>query len=187
VNTLPLSMTLGLLDPAPPDELLEIARTIRYRHMVLLVIALRRKRFTPNASLYFPDASIPFTRIFEPKNRSADLAPADQTAIVVEIPCNIGDRYWTASADGLVEEVAAILQRTGLLRRDEIIMHRTSHVPFAYPVLEVGYERKVAELIAWLTRFEGLHLTGRSALFQYSHIHDLFRMGKEMVGRIVEV
>ena len=59
-------------------------------------------------------------------------------------------------------------------------------LPFAYPVLEVGFEEKVASLVAYFETFENLYLTGRSSLFRYLHLHDLFKAGKEVVEQITD-
>ena len=49
---------------------------------------LDRPFFSDNASIYFPDKNIPFTRIYEPKNRSKYTSPIDKTCIVAEVPYN---------------------------------------------------------------------------------------------------
>lgn len=184
VSSLPLPLMLRLLRPAPPAELLEIAGSMRYRHLVLGVFLLDRDRLTSNASLYFPDPSVPFTRIYESKNRSADMAPAGRTSIVLEIPCQREDAWWTMPEEELRGSLQHELRRLELVGGPEVLDFRSYRVPFAYPILETGFEERSQRLLAHLERFDNLHMVGRSALFRYTHIHDMFRMGRELVEEI---
>ena len=182
INTLPLTLTTRILAPPPPPEIRALADRIKYRHLVVCVFCLERAAFSPNASLYFPDARFPFTRLYEPKNRSAHMAPEGQTAIVLELPCYRDDAVWTLTTEALKTEVWKALRHVEpTLSTNEIIDYRAYRLPFAYPVLEVGFEENVAQLVAYFEKFENLYLTGRSSLFRYLHIHDLFKAGRELV------
>lgn len=183
VSTLPLTRTIQMLRPAAPQELLEIAGSMRFRHLVLGVFLVARERVTRNASIYFP-GSEPFTRLYECKNRSADMAPADRTAIVLEVPCDRRGAYWSMDDGQLRTELLEPLVLSGLLRPEEILAFRSFRVPFAYPVLEVGFEEKASRIAEYLCSLENLHLLGRSARFQYAHIHDLFGMAGSAIETI---
>ena len=186
INTLPLTLSMRMLEPAPPPELCEVADTIKYRHLVLCVFCLNRDAFSSNASLYFPGEEFPFTRLYEPKNRSPHMAPKGQTVIVLELPCYSDDALWNMSEATLQAEVWETLQQVKPLFPEEIIHYQSYKLPFAYPVLEVGFEEKVASLVAYFETFENLYLTGRSSLFRYLHLHDLFKAGKEVVEQIAD-
>lgn len=182
INTLPLTLTTRILAPPPPPEIRALADRIKYRHLVVCVFCLERAAFSPNASLYFPDASFPFTRLYEPKNRSPHMAPEGQTAIVLELPCYRDDAVWTLTTEALKTKVWQALRHVEpTLSTSEIIDYRAYRLPFAYPVLEVGFEENVAQLVAYFEKFENLYLTGRSSLFRYLHIHDMFKAGRELV------
>lgn len=183
VSTLPLTLALRMLQPRPPAELLETAMSMRFQHLVLGVFLVDRARLTANASIYFPGDE-PYTRLYECKNRSPEMAPPGQTAIVLEIPAQPGDEHWVADDARLGATLRESLAATGLLRAEEILAFRSFRVPFAYPVLEVGFEEKARRIADYLASFENLHLLGRSAQFQYSHIHDMFRLARETVGEI---
>ena len=186
INTLPLTLSMRMLEPAPPPEICEVANTIKYRHLVLCVFCLNRDAFSSNASLYFPGKEFPFTRLYEPKNRSPHMAPKGQTVIVLELPCYSDDALWNMSEAILQAEVWEALRQVKPLFPEEIIHYQSYKLPFAYPVLEVGFEEKVASLVAYFETFENLYLTGRSSLFRYLHLHDLFKAGKEVVEQITD-
>lgn len=185
VNTLPLSLTIQMLDPAPPSELITIAKTIKYRHLILCVLCLDRDSFTSNASIYFPSEEFPFTRLYEPKNRSHNMAPEGKTVIVLEIPCFAEDAVWKLSELILIEKVWNALSMVKPISSEEVINHQIYKLPFAYPVLEVGFEDNVKQLVNYFGKFNNLYLTGRSSLFRYLHLHDLFKAGKEVITQIL--
>ena len=185
VSTLPLTLLIGLLSPPPPDAIQALADSMRFRHLRLVVLGLDRARLTPNASLYIPDRSVPFTRLYEPKNRSPDMAPDDQTVVVLELPCHKEDEAWSLPADALRDEARALLDAQGLVApEDEIVAADTHSVPYAYPILEVGSEAKAERLQNYLDRFENLHLLGRSARFRYTHVHNLYARAKALARRL---
>ena len=187
INTLPLTLSMQMLDPPPPSELTAIVDTIKYRHLLLCVFCLNREAFSQNASIYFPSTDFPFTRLYEPKNRSPHMAPKGQTVIVLELPCYSSDAVWNMPADVLQTEVWDALRRVKPLFPEEVIHYQTYRLPFAYPVLEVGFEENVTRLVTYFETFENLYLTGRSSLFRYLHLHDLFKAGQEVVERITSV
>lgn len=187
VNTLPLTLSMRMLEPPPPPDLRAIAERIKYRHLILCVFCLNRDTFSPNASIYFPSEEFPFTRLYEPKNRSSHMAPEGQTVIVLELPCYSDDAVWNMQALELQTEVWKALQRVKPISQEELIHYQIYKLPFAYPVLEIGFEENVARLVAYFETFENLYLTGRSSLFRYLHLHDLFKAGKEVVERITHV
>ena len=84
----------------------------------------------------------------------------------------------------LQTEIWEALQQVKPLFPEEVIHYQSYKLPFAYPVLEVGFEEKVASLVAYFETFENLYLTGRSSLFRYLHLHDLFKAGKEVIEQI---
>jgi len=185
VSTLPLTLVLRLLDPPPPEELQALAQSMRFRHLRLVVLGLDRPRLTRNASLYFPERSIPFTRLYEPKNRSPDMAPDDQTVVVLERPCHPKTEAWTQSDEALRDNAVDVLTEQGLIEgADEIVAVDHRAVPFAYPVLEVGAEAKAERLTDYLQRFENLRLLGRSAKFTYTHVHNLYARARTLTEEL---
>ena len=185
INTLPLTLSLRILEPPPPSALVSIADNIKYRHLILCVYCLKGNTFSQNASLYFPSEEFPFTRLYEPKNRSPYMAPEAKTVIVLEIPCFRDEKVWQQSDRDLNKTVWEMLCRVKSLKEEDIVHFQTFKLPFAYPVLEVGYEEDVKRIVDYFKRFENLYLTGRSSLFKYVHLHDLFKAGKEVVEQIV--
>lgn len=184
VATLPLGFTLKALDPAPPNSVLALADRVKFRHVILTAWFVARPSITPYASVYFPDETAPFTRVFEPRNRSHLMSPHDRTSLVAEIPCDDTDARWTASDEAVIGLAQPALTRLGWLQPHEILGTAVVRLPHAYPVLTLEAERAAAEVVRYLGRFDNLHLLGRNGLFHYGWLHSVMRMAKTLVAEL---
>jgi protoporphyrinogen oxidase len=181
VSTLPLDQFLQMMDPKPPDEILLLSKKIRYRNIKLVALFLNRESISNNGSIYMPDSNFPFTRIYEPRNRCPEMSPKGKTSLIVEIPCQNEDNIWIMDDNELVEFISSKLIRIEWIKEDEIIQSTVKGLFNAYPILEVGFEKKVNKIMAYLGRFKNLNITGRSGKFMYIHIHDLMKIAKEII------
>lgn len=180
ISTLPLPNLVHLLTPSPPSQVLNMARQLRYQSLILVVFFINRASITNSGTMYFPDHRFPFTRISEPKNRSAYMAPPDQTSLLIEIPCDQNRTYANKETHEMVIDIQNHLYKLGWVDPESIIDVRVHRLDYAYPLLKLGYENKVEHINRYLQRFENLILTGRSSLFQYIHFHDVMDKGRQI-------
>jgi protoporphyrinogen oxidase len=181
-STLPMEKLAEMMFPPPPSSILRSARSLTHRNLVLVVLFLRRPSVTAAATVYFPDSGVPFTRLTEPRNRSAAMTPEGYTSLVAEIPCAPGDDVWTADDDELVRAVQAPLERFGWIRDSECIASRVVRLGHAYPVLSLDIEDAASAVRRYLETFDNLALAGRSGRFEYRWIHDVLRQGKNIAA-----
>ena len=88
---------------------------------------------------------------------------------------------WHMEDEKLIGLVCLKLIEIGWIKEKEIIGTSLSRAPYAYPVLETGYEDKSQAVTAFLGGFCNLKLSGRNAKFMYGFIHDMLRSGKDTV------
>lgn len=186
ISTLPLAAQLALLDPAPGAELLEAARGLEFRHVILVAVFLHRARATHYASTYFPDPRWPFTRVHEPTVRSRAMAPPGYTSLVAELPCFAFDEVWKRNEDALAGQVTDALVEASMLERAEVTGTAVRRLHNAYPILRTGVAERVARAREGLARLGNLCLLGRVATFRYLHLHDLMRSAFAAVGALAE-
>ena len=186
VSTLPLPLLLRLLDPAPPSEIIDVSKALRYRHVRLVAMFLDRPSVTEAATVYFPDRRFPFTRIYEPRVRSADMAPQGATSLVAELPCQEEDKAWTDNDSAVIELVCRQLEDIAWLRKGELLDACTRRLVNAYPVLDTGSAARVQAVCRYLGRFGNLHLSGRSGRFVYGWIHTMMRFGRDVVETLTD-
>ncbi|MEP6916134.1 MAG: FAD-dependent oxidoreductase, partial [Acidobacteriota bacterium] len=185
-GTLPLGLSVGLFDPALPADIVKLAQSVRFRNVVLAVWFLDRPSVMPYATVYFPGAAVPFTRVFEPRNRSSTMSPPGKTSLVAEIPCESADEIWQADDETIVRMAEPPLAALGWVQPDIVLGTRIVRLPHAYPVLTLEAERAAATIVSYLARFENLHLLGRNGLFHYGWLHSVLRMAKNLVSTLPE-
>jgi protoporphyrinogen oxidase len=186
VATLPLTVLVRLLGDVLPAAARRAAAALRFRSVRLVFLRLARARVSSNASIYLPDPATCVARVTEPKNRSTSMAPADETALVAEVPCFPGEALATVPDAALVERVVRELAGVGLVRPPEVIEWRHHVLPNAYPVYALGHREAVGTVVGALGAIRNLDLLGRGGLFWYSHLHDQLRLGRRYVGELAD-
>jgi len=152
----------------------------------LAILTVGKASVSRAASLYFPSARVPFTRVYEPKQRSSAMAPPDQTCLVLEYPIFPGDAVDSLPREDFLAMSRRSLVSTGLLRQADLIGGTEDWVHDAYPVLDIDAGRRLASVNDYLQRFTNLHRIGRAALFRYSHFHDLMREGRLLAEQLAQ-
>lgn len=185
VSTIPLPACVAMMDPLPAAGIAREASALGYRDLLLAAIAVDRPSATDQTWIYLPERRVAFGRIHEPKNWSSEMAPADRTLVVAEYFCNRGDATWSASDGQLAERTAGGLERLGIVRRREIAGCRIVRVPRAYPLFEVGYERRVESVRRWLDGFENLIVAGRTGAFEYFNMDHAIRSGLDAAAHLL--
>ena len=181
VSTLPLTVLVRLLGDTLPVTARRAAARLRFRHVRVVFLRLARPRCTPNATIYLPDPRLCVSRISEPKNRSAAMAPADETSLVAEVPCSSGDPISVLDDRALADRVVAELGEVGLIDPQEVVEWRHHLLPNAYPVCAIDSADSVRTIRGALGTISNLDPLGRGGLFWYSHLHDQLRLAKDYV------
>lgn len=181
VNTLPINIFLNMMTPTPPEEILNIGNALIYRHVKLVALFIDKPSVTDSATVYFPDRDFIFTRLYEPKNRSIHMSPEARTSLIIEIPCQYGSEYWDMEDKELIDRVSSQLIEIGWIQKEDIMDSLVYPMRYAYPVLEIGFETKIEKLFNYLKRFQNLAFAGRNSRFEYIHLHDIMKSGKEIV------
>ncbi len=184
ISTLPLPLLVRFLGDALPDEARAAARRLRFRHLRLVFLRLKSAGMSGYASIYVPDPAFSVSRIYEPRNRSAAMAPDGETSVVVEVPCFPGDVIERLSDGELAERVVEELAALRLVNPSDILEERHHRVPNAYPVFSIDYARDIGVIQAALTSIVNLETLGRAGQFVYSHLHDQLRFGRDCVRRL---
>jgi protoporphyrinogen oxidase len=181
VSTLPVNVLVQMMRPKPPEEILTIAESLRFRALVLVVVFVRRQSVTESSSIHFPDPRLPFTRVHEPKKRCNHMAPDGQSSLVAEIPCQENDEVWNLQDKELITRVLCGLQEVKLVTADEIIDGIVVRLDNAYPVLKVNYEEKIQQIRTYLENFSNLKITGRTGSFAYLSLHHIMKYAKKTI------
>lgn len=176
LSTIPLTILTRLMDPPPPPEVTEAVENIRFRGMILVYLILETDQFTEYDAHYFPELSIPISRMSEPKNYNASTEPRGVTILCAELPCDPGEKWWDMSDEELGTEFCRWLGKLGLPVTCPVRRTETRRIAHAYPVYDLDYEEKFNTVDQWLLGLDGLLVFGRQGLFAHDNTHHAFAM-----------
>jgi protoporphyrinogen oxidase len=182
VSTLPLTVLVKFLGDQMSAETQQAAGRLRSRQIRLFFLRLKRPSLSANASIYIPDPEFCISRLYEPKNRSAAMAPSDETSIVVEVPCFLDDPIQRMTNEDLAERVMTELAALKLVNRAEVVEWKHHFLANAYPVYSTDYSTEIRIITQALAKISNLSTLGRAGLFSYGHLHDQLRMAKDCVA-----
>lgn len=177
VCSVPASEVVKLFDPPPPPEVLQAAAGLRFRAQRYVFLTLNRASVSRDNWIYFPDANIPFGRIAEMKNFSADLCPAGKTSLFVEYFCFSSDAIWNMSDDELGQLTIGWLEKLGLITATDVLSRHYYKLEHVYPVYDLQYGERLRTLMAWLDRFDNFFAVGRPGRFRYTNQDHSLEMG----------
>lgn len=176
LSTIPLTTLLRLMEPAPPERVVEAARAIRFRGMILIYLVLETDRFTEYDAHYFPELSVPISRMSETKNYHTEPEPRGVTVLCAELPCDPSDPWWGMSDDDLGRAFCGWLADVGLPVKVPVRRTETRRLSHAYPVYDLTYQANFEAMDEWLLGLSGLVNFGRQGLFAHDNTHHAFAM-----------
>ncbi|TME61276.1 MAG: hypothetical protein E6I51_09225 [Chloroflexi bacterium] len=145
---------------------------------------MKRPTALPAQSIYFTNKT--FNRLSETRNYGgSDVCAPDETVLLCDITCDVGDRIWNASADELGRICAKELAEEGFMKESELAESVVLRSTFGYPVYMVGYERAIDTLMKELMRFENLVTGGRQGLYKYVDMDIASEMGLAMADHLL--
>ncbi len=181
-STIPITLLLRGMRPEPPPEVLEAASRISFRGMILIYLLLDQDQFTSYDAHYFPQESIPISRLSEPKNYSSASEPRGRTVLCAELPSDPGRAEWEMSDQELSRRLCDWLGRAGLPTPTRVSKVVTRRLPQAYPIYRRGYEECFSRMDRWLNEIEGVLTFGRQGLFAHDNTHHALAMAYAAAG-----
>ncbi|PKL52020.1 MAG: FAD-dependent oxidoreductase [Nitrospira bacterium HGW-Nitrospira-1] len=186
ISSMPATKLLSILNPAPPQGILDAASRLKFRGLVIVTIMVDRKRVTDQTWIYIPEQKIPFGRIHEPTNWSDKMAPPGKTLIVTEFFSFKGDSLWNETDERLKDITIENLEKLGFIKRDEVIDAMVVRVQKAYPLFEVGYKELCKKVYDYLALFGNLHVAGRTGMFRYYNMDHAIKSGLTTAEKIIK-
>jgi protoporphyrinogen oxidase len=169
VSSIPLQELILSLDPPPPPDVIEAARRLRYRDLVLVALMTTEAEPFPDNWIYLHD---PGTRAGRVQNFGAwsdALVQPGKTCLGVEYFCFRGDDVWDMSDADAVALAKHELGRVGLIDPSKVFDGVKVLVPKAYPMYDAEYERALAILRPYLETFDNVQTCGRNGLHRYNN------------------
>jgi protoporphyrinogen oxidase len=175
-STIPITILVKCLTPAAPPDILQAVENISYRGMILIYLVLEQTQFGEFDAYYFPEATIPISRLSEPKNYSNASEPTEYTVLCAELPCLPDGPEWTKMDEELGQTTCMALESSGIPIRAPIKQIVTRRLKQAYPIYRAGYERAFDAIDQWVAGQERLLTFGRQGLFAHDNTHHALYM-----------
>lgn len=185
VSSIPLKEFLLLLDPLPDGGVFRAADKMKYRSQVFVLLTINKPQLLKEHWIYFPQKSIPFARIYEPKNFSSSLSPESKTSLLVEYFCFEDDDLWQKNDEEIYEVTLAYLLNTKLFDLDVVSDYEVIRQRNTYPMKDFESIRACDEVKQYLFRFKNLKLIGRHGTFGYDNQDEAALSGIEAAREIL--
>jgi protoporphyrinogen oxidase len=170
ISSLPLRATVGMAGPAAPSPVRQAAQGLRYRDFLTVALVIDGEDLFPDNWIYIHEPDVRVGRIQNYKSWSPWMVPDQSKACVgLEYFCFAGDDLWTMSDDDLVELAKSELAKLGLVDPSRVERGYAVRVPKAYPMYDVDYAPRVAEIRTWLETIPNLQQVGRNGLHRYNN------------------
>lgn len=171
ISTLPLTLSIKMFSPSPPDKVLEAAKKLKYRDLVMVNLIVKRKKFTKDHWIYTQDPGI-FNRVIQPRNFSEDLVPRKGViTLAAEYTVGKEEELGRETNRQLIKKtVEALVEKLGFIEKGEVLDSFVMRSACAYPVYHLHYNNKVGILKKYLENFTNFQTTGRAGLFRYNNM-----------------
>jgi len=181
-STIPISLLVRGMCPEAPPQVLSAASNVASRGMILIYLVLDQDRFSNFDAYYFPEESIPISRLSEPKIFSSSVEPRGRTVLCAELPSDPGCPEWEMKDEELGSRLCEWIVRAGLPAPAHVKHVVTRRLRHAYPVYNQGYEESFSTLDRWLSEISGLLTLGRQGLFAHDNTHHTLAMSYAAVN-----
>ncbi|MGB9715797.1 MAG: FAD-dependent oxidoreductase [Thermodesulfovibrionales bacterium] len=187
ISTIPVTNMLKMLRPLPPEEILRLADSLRYRALILLFICLRKEKVLDYQCIYFTENRFPFRRITEFKNLDKSMAPSGKTSLCVEITCFEDEEIFRKDSEVIFKDVIKQLETNGFIKIDEVEKYSLLRIPYAYPVYDIHYNMVLDKVLDYLGSLDKIITIGRQGLFSYNTMSNSILMGYDLGKKLSSV
>jgi protoporphyrinogen oxidase len=185
ISTIPLHHLLQMITPPPPENVLSSVRSLRYLGVIIVNVLIDAPRVHDASWVYYPDPDVIFNYILEFRNWSPTMALANKTSLCVNVTAYVGDETWSMTDEQLIARVAEDLHKTNVVDKKLIFDGFVERLPYAYPVYDLQYRRKMDTVYSYLDVLPGLHLIGRTGGFKYINSDRAMEDGIEVANKII--
>jgi protoporphyrinogen oxidase len=185
ISSMPVNKMVTLLDPKPPDVVLEAGRRLSYRSFVMVGLILNKSHVFSDQWIYIHSPNVRVGRIQNFKNWSPAMVPdSSKTSLGMEYFCNQGEGIWTLSDEELTALASRELSGLGLAAQEDIIDSYVVRQPNAYPVYNENYTSHLKVIREYLGTIENLQTVGRNGMHRYNNMDHSMQTGKLAVENL---
>ena len=170
ISTLALRDLIAMMDPPPPDHVIEAANALAYRDFLIVTLVLDDADPFPDNWIYIHEPDVDVGRIQNFRAWSREMVPDENTSSIgMEYFCNEDNELWTMDDADLIVKAGRELEELGLSTADRVIDGAVIRQRKAYPVYDENYREAVATIAEWLGTLTNFQTVGRNGLHRYNN------------------
>ena len=177
LNTAPLHAFVQVCDFAD-ETIQQAARQLTYKPTVVDALLVKKESCIESLYTYYRNRR--FHRVGEPKNAGMQVRPEGYTVLIVEATCEVGDDAWEGN-EAYWEQIKKDLEAEGICLGEEVVDRLHLKNAHGYPVYNLGFEKHLEAIHAWLEEYPEMKSTGRQGGFTYPAMHTAMQMGKTAI------
>jgi protoporphyrinogen oxidase len=187
ISTIPIPDLFRIISPKVDNNLLEHARQLKYRKLLLLNLIINKDSVLKKyVEIFSMEEDAIFKRIYEPKVLSKEMAPKGKTSLCLEICYSDGEAIATYKDSDIFDIAISKLEQMKILGRKDVLSYFTVHLDHAYPIYHIGYQESLTPLIKYLSNIPNLIITGRQGLFRYHTLtNEIMEISKIITDLII--
>ena len=163
----PLLEFIKIFDHDIPQNVLNAAKSLRYRNHISVHVTVDKKLFDDNW-IYIHSPNIDMARISDFTNFSESMSPQGAYPLTLEYFCFEEDDIWNQNNDKIIDY--GLKELRSIFGVDFNIIHsEVSRSPKAYPVIKTGYQIHIDVIRNWLLSLPNITAIGRSGMFKYNN------------------
>jgi protoporphyrinogen oxidase len=171
ISSMPVTALLHRLSPPAPNDVLQAARSLKYRDFLIVSLIIDEKHLFPDNWIYIHSPEFKVGRIQNFKNWSPEMVPdQSKTCLGMEYFCSQGDELWEMSDAELIDLATREVVQLDLLDKeskveDGVVIRQYK----AYPVYDGEYRQHLEIIQNYLQTFENLQTVGRNGMHRYNN------------------
>lgn len=178
--TAPLSSLHTAISGRDVSILKSLSECLPSRHVIVVYLVFRTQTLTRDHWVFTPDPSIPFSRLYEPRQLSWSMSPEGETAIACDMTSADGLPPWTHSDTELSHNCLLGLERMGITNEStHLIGSCVKRYEYFYPRYTGAYRATIDSILQSVASIPNLLLTGRQGLYNYSNLDHCVWMSME--------
>lgn len=168
---IPLTLMLGMLEPAVPENVRRAIDTLYYRDHITVNIVAEGTNLFPDQWIYVHAPEVRMARMANFNNFSPRMAARPGTSVIsIEYFAFRGDDLWNRPDDELESLAAGELALMNLLRPERIIGSFVTRETESYPTYFLGFQEAYEKVKAFASGLENLSCVGRAGLYKYNNM-----------------
>ncbi|OQA06341.1 MAG: UDP-galactopyranose mutase precursor [bacterium ADurb.Bin374] len=185
---IPLTLMLGMLEPAVPEDVRRAIDTLYYRDHITVNIVAEGANLFPDQWIYVHAPEVRMARMANFNNFSPRMAARPGTSVIsIEYFAFRGDDLWSRPDDELKALAASELAMMNLLRPEQILGSFVTRETESYPTYFLGFQEAYAKVKAFAAGLENLSCVGRAGLYKYNNMDHSIATGLTAARKFVGV